>query len=519
MVETSSAEWKRSWSTASLNDDEVTHPQKVACACHATIIPSFHDSEYSAPRDRVMASHSASPFFPLDQQRFNRFHTLALFTTGMGVFADGYDLSSIAVVLGFALHSFGVSRLTGIWSSLMTGSALAGAVVGALIFGWLANHGRKRFYGLDVTILAVAALAQAFVPSMAWLLVVRFVLGFGTGADYVLSPIILGEHINARDRGKALAIGFGILWVLGAAASAVVYIELQALGTAPGLVWRVVLAAGAIPAASVIYLRRKLPETPRFLGRIRGDQAALEATTAKAGVRSAVLGVEVDRTPMRSYLQRHWRTFAVACLLWFLYDIVVYAGILFGPALLARRAGLDPGTFQLINVLVFTIPGGVVGALLSDRMGRKPLQAIGFAGMALMLFGYGLYSGPGLTPASGVGALTGIIFFGLYNFFSQGGPGSVSATGLLGVELVPTKVRGLVQGLTVAAGRIGAMLTAFVFPALFHAYGAGFAMNFLVIICLIAALLTVVGIPETKRQSLEQTSREFPIPDLQPDQA
>lgn len=86
-----------------------------------------------------MPAPAHSPFHQIDKQRFNRFHTLALFTTGMGVFTDGYDLSSIGIVLALALHSFGVDHLAGIESSLMTGSALAGAAVGALLFGCLAG--------------------------------------------------------------------------------------------------------------------------------------------------------------------------------------------------------------------------------------------------------------------------------------------------------------------------------------------------------------------------------------------
>ncbi len=213
---------------------------------------------------------------------------------------------------------------------------------------------------------------------------------------------------------------------------------------------------------------------------------------------------------MATYFQRHWRSFAAACALWFLFDIVIYASILFGPSLLAQRVGLNPGVFQLVNFLVFTVPGAIIGAMLTDRIGRKPLQAAGFGGMALMLFGYGLYSSSSIAAAS-AGAMLGIALFGLFNLLSQAGPGSVSAAGLLGVELAPTKVRSLVQGLTVASGRIGATLTAFLFPALFHTYGAGFALNFLAVISVIAAIVTLVSIPETKRLSLEHASGELPI--------
>ncbi|PSR35650.1 MAG: hypothetical protein C7B44_13105 [Sulfobacillus thermosulfidooxidans] len=88
------------------------------------------------------------------------------------------------------------------------------------------------------------------------------------------------------------------------------------------------------------------------------------------------------------------------------------------------------------------------------------------------------------------------------------GPGSVSTAGIFGVELAPTRMRSLVQAITVASGRIGATLTSLVFPVLFKLYGQNFAVGFLAALTVIAALLTAWGIPETKQASLEDTARE-----------
>lgn len=109
-------------------------------------------------------------FSSMDEEQFKAFHWRVLLTTGMGVFCDGYDLSSIGIVLPLVLASFGVPTLTGLQSGLLVGSALFGSAVGALIFGLLAQYGRKRFYGIDVLIMGLAAIAQAFAPSLAWLI-------------------------------------------------------------------------------------------------------------------------------------------------------------------------------------------------------------------------------------------------------------------------------------------------------------------------------------------------------------
>ena len=83
------------------------------------------------------------PYENLDSKKLSFFHWKSLITTGMGVFTDGYDLSSIGIVLPLVLVSFGIRSLTGIESSLLAGSALIGAVAGALIFGILSNGGMQ----------------------------------------------------------------------------------------------------------------------------------------------------------------------------------------------------------------------------------------------------------------------------------------------------------------------------------------------------------------------------------------
>ncbi|MEM0194645.1 MAG: MFS transporter, partial [Metallosphaera sp.] len=172
-------------------------------------------------------------FKPLDEKKFSFFHVKSLLTTGMGVFTDGYDLSSIGIVLLLVLSEFGITTKSPDYVSLtaaISGSALAGAAVGAILFGFLSNMGRKTFYGVDVALMTVGALLQAFVTDPTQLIIVRFLLGLGVGADYVLSPMIMAEHSNAKDRGKIIALGFGLFWGFGATLAAVVYLALQAAG-------------------------------------------------------------------------------------------------------------------------------------------------------------------------------------------------------------------------------------------------------------------------------------------------
>jgi len=445
----------------------------------------------------------AHGFAELDEQPFRRFHWLTLFTTGMGVFTDGYDLSSVGLVLPLVLATFGVAKLTGLQSGLLAGSALVGAAVGALIFGALAQRGRKKFYGLDVAVMATMALAQAFAPNLWSLIAIRFILGIGIGADYVLSPTIMAEHANRRDRGKKIGLGFGVMWPAGAAAAALLALLLGALGVEPGLRWRLVLAFGCVPAISVLYLRRKMPETARYLGRLAGNAAGATHVVRHITGAPPATAPLLDRREWRTVLSRHARAIFGAALLWLLFDIVVYSGILFGPSLIARGLGLAPTTFSLITSFVFVIPGALIGVSLIDRIGRKQLQILGFIGAAVML---GLFAWQ-RNQAMAAPAY-GMLLFGLYSLLITAGPSTVAGAGILGVELSPTRIRTIGQSITVVGGRIGASIAAFLFPLLFGFMGETGVIWLLAGVSVVGAICTMLLIPETAGRSLEEINAD-----------
>ena len=445
----------------------------------------------------------AQGFTTLDDQRFGRFHWLTLFTTGMGVFTDGYDLASIGIVLPLVLASFGVHHLTGFESGALAGSALVGAALGALIFGPLAQQGRKKFYGYDVMLMAVMAFAQVFAPTLWWLIGIRFVLGIGVGADYVLSPTIMAEHANRPDRGKKIALGFGVMWQAGALAAALMALLLIGTGISPDLRWRIVLAFGAVPALSVLYLRRKMPETARFLARLAGDTAgAAEVIHQISGV-PARHTPSRDRRPLGQVFAQHAGPIFGAALIWMLFDIVIYSGILFGPSLIAKGLGMTPGVFGLLVPVLFILPAAVLGALLVDRAGRKVLLVLGFLGSAISL---GLFAW--LHDMAMALPVFGFALFGLYNVMIVVGPGTVAGAGLLGVEVSPTRIRSIGQAVTVVGGRIGASIAAFVFPVLFGVMGEQGVIWLLAATSLVGAACTLFVIPETARRSLEDINSD-----------
>jgi MFS family permease len=438
-----------------------------------------------------------SEFSAIDEQKFRSFHWVATLTTGLGVFCDGYDLSCLSLVLPEVLSSFGHVKLTDVQSGVISASALIGSVVGALTFGVLGQWGRKRFYGFDVLILGLAAIAQAFAPNLIWLVALRFLLGIGVGADYVLSPTIMAEHANRADRGRALGLGFGTMWPLGALAAGLLKLLLDVLHVAPDMEWRIVLAAGAVPALGVLYLRRRMPETARFLARVAGDG------DQAADVMSQITG-EAQAAPSRDIrafgqvFAQHRDAILSAALLWMLYDLVVYGSILFGPNLIAQSIGFSAAKFQILMEVIFILPASVLGSIFFiDRFGRKPLQGWGFIGSAVLVAIFALMQRQLSTMP-----LLGFFVFGLFNVASTG-PGLVSGAGVLGVELSPTRIRTVAQSITVAGGRIGAAISSFFFPLLFKSMGQSAAYWVIAVVAILGAIATWRMVPETGRLSLE----------------
>lgn len=441
-------------------------------------------------------------FASLDERRFSAFHARTILTTGLGVFCDGYDISSISLVLGPALKAYGVGKMTTFEAGALTASALVGSIVGALAFGAMAQRGRKRFYGVDALILGLAALAQAFMPTLGALIACRFVLGIGVGADYVLSPMIMAEHANRADRGKALGLGFGTMWYVGALGAAVLQLLLQVLHVPAELVWKIVLAGGCIPALGVIYLRRTMPETARYLARLADDPARAEAVIADIGGVAAA-PPPADTRPFWQVFRQHAGLILAGAVLWMVYDLVTYAGVLFGPNIIAEGLGMSPAVYQILNEGVFIIPAALLASwYVIDRLGRKPLQVGGFVLSAVVLAVFAV-----MNTVKGVGALWRFIVFELFNV-AQVGPGLVSGAGVYGVELAPTRIRSVAQAVTVVGGRIGASIAGFLFPLMKGGLGLVTSMWVLVALSVAGAILSQLLVPETTARSLEEINLE-----------
>ncbi|MEM4131141.1 MAG: MFS transporter [Metallosphaera sp.] len=446
-------------------------------------------------------------FKPLDEAKFNVYHLNSLLITTLGMFTISYNTTFVAIEIDNLSKIFHVS---GILFVLLATSSLYAAVIGALIFGFISNFkGRKAVYGYEALLLAIGSILGSLTNNAIEMILTQFIFGIGIGGDFVMSPIVLGEFAEARDRGKLLAFAVGVTGPLGSVASSLVILALNSLNVPTDLSYRIVLALGAIIPASIIYLRRKVPESPRYLARIKGDNEELKNVIKKVTNSDVSVNADLrDRTPWFELMKRYSWFIFLAGLLWFL-DHMVNPGGVFSLALVAKPIGItNLALFSLLVTVLASIPGGLLNLALIDRWGRKPLEAIGFLGMGLSLIAFYLLKSFISSSSGDTLAVIGGIVLGLYHFTHNLGPANVSAAGIFNVELIPTKIRGIGSGLVVAIDRTGALVNSAIFPFLVSNFGLGLAVGLGGFLGIVAAIVTLVLVPETKRKPLEEATGE-----------
>lgn len=424
------------------------------------------------------------------------------FFASLGALAWGYDNGVLA---GALLYIKPELHLTPTEVGLV-GSALAlGSMVGAVVSGFLANPlGRKRmiFVGSIVFIVGVAVAVTA--PNTAALIGARVLLGAGVGVFAVSIPIYLAEISPAGTRGRVgaltqLMIAIGIL---------LAYIGNLALS--PFGAWRLMFAIMFIPAVAVAIGVWVLPESPRWLlARGRDDEARRvlghqvgedELETTLAEMRTS-LGQK--RIPLRQLMRTGAAKIIIVVII---FDMLtqllgINTIVYYSPSILKQIGFSDNAA--LVNTIGFGIVSVVFTIIASrviDRWGRRPLLIVGglvmgaaMAVMATLSFTVGLTVG-----ISGFVAIGAIAVFKATFSLSWG-----TGTRIVIAELLPTRVRGSVQGVAQIFNQGATSVSAFVFPLLL-ATGSGFAFGAYAVMGVIAAVFVGVLIPETKGQTLEE---------------
>ncbi|CAM6125842.1 unnamed protein product [Calypogeia fissa] len=315
-------------------------------------------------------------------------------------------------------------------------------------------------------------------------------------------------------------------------------------------VWRIVLMFGALPAAATFYSRAQMPETARYTALIMKDQeqAALDMarvlnTQFDSNQVAKAAATQNQEYPLfsRKFASRHGIELLGTCLTWFLLDISYYSQNLFQPRIF-QASGWVPSapnmsaleeTFrnaraQAYITMLGTVPGYWFTVAFVDRVGRKPIQLMGFFMMSVFMYilAFDFYKPRGVPDST---TKTGyrhgnhvafIVLYALTFFFSNFGPNTT--TFIIPAELFPARLRSTCHGISSAAGKAGSIVGTFGFlyasqdnthgghPDPKYKKRIGFEYSFLLLaICsTLGFVATALFVPETKGRSLEELSGE-----------
>ncbi|MDA8291423.1 MAG: MFS transporter, partial [Actinomycetota bacterium] len=337
----------------------------------------------------------------------------------------------------------------------------------------------------------------------------------GIGGDYPVSAVLMSEYSNRSDRGRLVGLVFS-MQALGLVVGPLVALALVGLGVGHDTTWRVLLGLGALPAGAVLYVRSRMPESPRFTAHIRGDSekavadvASFSGGTVSGGdvvASSARRGRALDLLLDRRLARLAFGTAAS----WFLFDYAYYGNTLSLPAILSKvdaHATLSAKLLWTLAMFVaFAVPGYGLAVWKMDRIGHRRLQVLGFAVLAVSFLG--LAAVPVLTRA----VASFLVVLGVSYFFVEFGPNTT--TFVLPSELFPTELRTTGHGLAAGVGKLGAFAGVFLVPQL----QAHIGLRGMLVVAGCASLggiLATCVLPETSGRALSELAHAVgPRPQL-----
>ncbi|MCC6890037.1 MAG: MFS transporter [Hyphomicrobiales bacterium] len=413
----------------------------------------------------------------LDALPWSRFHTLVVVALGVTWILDGLEVTLAGAVSG-ALKESPTLRFTNTEVGIAASAYVAGAVLGAMLFGWLTDRlGRKKLFFITLSVYLVATAATALSWNLWSFVLCRFVTGAGIGGEYTAINSAIQELIPARYRGWTDLVINGSFWLgaaLGAAGS-IVLLDPAVLGGDLG--WRAAFLIGAILGVVVFLMRMWIPESPRWLvthGRVA------EAEAIVAGIESGIdargfVGVQASRPRIRFRVRSHTplaevartlfrdhrrRTFVGLVLMAsqaFFYNAIFFTYALVLTDFYGIRS--DQVGWYLLPFSAGNFFGPVILGRLFDTIGRRPMIATTYAVSGVLLLATGALFALGILSATQQTVAWMVIFF----FASA----AASSAYLTVSETFPLEIRALAIAFFYAIGTgIGGVAGPWLFGAL-----------------------------------------------------
>ncbi|HEY2777210.1 MAG TPA: MFS transporter [Gaiellaceae bacterium] len=441
----------------------------------------------------------------LDRLPWARFHWLVIGGLGTVWILDGLEVTIVgAIAPRLTEKGSGIALSAG---SIGTAAAIyvAGACVGALFFGQLTDRfGRKKLFIITLGVYFVATAATAFAWTPWYFYLCRFVTGAGIGGEYSAINSAIDELIPARVRGRVDLIINGSYWVGSIAGSAAAIFFLSSVFPT-NIGWRITFGMGAVLALSIMFVRRNVPESPRWLFiHGREDEAERIVKSIERGVAEDT-GETLDEVddeievrqreviPLRTIGATAFKLYprrAILGVALFVGQAFIYNGLTFNLGDLFSTFYNVSSGFVPVYIIVFAA-GNFLGPLvlgrLFDTVGRIPMIAgtyLGSAAVAAMLAF--LFAGNALSSPWAFEALIFVTFF----LASAG----ASAAYLTVSEVFPMETRALAIAFFYA---IGTGLGGIIGPLLFgHLIGTNDRTWVMVAFLIGAAVMAIGGIAE-----------------------
>ncbi|GAA3946272.1 MFS transporter [Microbacterium soli] len=406
----------------------------------------------------------------LDALPFTRSHLRVLTGSGVGWALDAMDVGLISFIIAVLAQQWHLTPEEAGWIASI---GFIGMAIGAGVGGLLADRlGRRQVFALTLLVYGIATGASALVGGVAMLLVFRFFVGLGLGAELPVASTYVSEFAPAAIRGRLIVI-LEAFWAIGWTAAAVIgYLVVPVSDVG----WRWAFALGAVPAVYAIIVRWGLPESPRWLAS-RGRLAQAERIVKSLETR-AVLGRPLQPRAQSALpalaltssarLRALWapefrlRTLSVWAV-WFCVNFAYYGAFIWIPSILFS-AGYDlvkSFGFTLLITLA-QLPGYAAAAWLIEVWGRRLTLSVFLAGSAVsaVLFG--------IADSEATIIITGMAL----SFFNLGAWGALYA---VTPEIYPTSLRATGAGWAAAVGRIASIVAPLAVPVLLAQGGAPLA--------------------------------------------
>jgi MFS family permease len=398
----------------------------------------------------------------LDRLPWGRFHALVVTALGITWILDGLEVTLVGAVAG-ALKQSSVLQFSNTDVGFASSAYLAGAVLGAVFFGWLTDRlGRKKLFFITLGVYLMATAATAFSWNLWSFVLFRFLTGAGIGGEYAAINSTIQELIPARVRGWTDLVINGSFWV-GAAIGAVGSVILLDPSLLPADIgWRVTFAIGAVLSAAIFFMRMWLPESPRWLvthGRIaEADEVVagiennirLQGHALDAGPFARIRLRTRTHTPLgevASALFRTYRQRTLVGLSLMTAQAFFYNAIFFTYALVLTDfygIAADQVGWYILPFAAGNFLGPVLIGRLFDTWGRRQMLAFTYAMSGLLLMGTGYLFAEKLVSATTLTLAWSTVFF----FASA----AASAAYLTVSETFPLEIRALAIALFYALG-------------------------------------------------------------------